>query len=113
MSGLIPRDKPSFFDIAPRTLPGPQDSARSQPALAQKIGIQKWIALYNRPVEGYTEIRRFDVPILTPPVGAKSGFPNRFTYPANEQVLNGTNYTAAAAAIGGDKVETKLFWDKF
>ena len=79
----------------------------------QKIGIQKWIALYNRPVEGWTEIRRLDFPVLNPPVGAKSGFPNRFTYPANEQVLNGTNYTAAAAAIGGDKVETKLFWDKF
>jgi hypothetical protein len=26
--------------------------------------------------------------------------------------LNGTAYTAAAAAIGGDVVTTKLFWDK-
>lgn len=79
----------------------------------QKIGTQKWIALYNRPFEGWTEIRRFDFPVLTAPVGAKSDFPNRLTYPANEQQLNGTNYTAAAAAVGGDKVETKLFWDKF
>jgi len=30
-----------------------------------------------------------------------------------EQTLNATNYTAAAAAVGGDVVETKLFWDKF
>lgn len=79
----------------------------------QKIGTQKWIALYNRPVEGWTELRRFDYPVLALPAGAKSGFPNRFVYPGNEQQLNGTNYTAAAAAIGGDKVETKLFWDKF
>ena len=79
----------------------------------EKIGFQKWIALYNRPFEGWTELRRLDFPVLTPPVAAKSGFPNRLQYPNNEQQLNGTNYTSAASKIGGDKVETKLFWDKF
>lgn len=79
----------------------------------QKIGTQKWISLYNRPFEGWTEIRRFDFPVLPAPVGAKSGFPNRLTYPANEQTVNGTNYTSAASKIGGDEVETKIFWDKF
>jgi hypothetical protein len=79
----------------------------------QKIGTQKWIALYNRPFSAWTELRRLDFPAVTPPVGAKSGFPNRLTYPANEQQLNGTNYTAASTAIGGDVVTTKLFWDKF
>ncbi len=81
-------------------------------AWRQKIGTQKWIALYNRPYDGWTELRRLDYPQLSLPVGAKSGFPNRLSYPANEQQLNGTNYAAAAAKIGGDKVETKLFWDK-
>lgn len=79
----------------------------------EKIGFQKWIALYNRPVEGWTELRRLDQPALPAPVGAISGFPNRFPYPGNEQQLNGTNYTAAVSAIGGDEVETKIFWDKF
>ena len=79
----------------------------------EKIGFQKWIALYNRPFEGWTELRRLDFPVLTPPLAAKSGFPNRLQYPNNEQQLNGTNYTSAALKIGGDKVETKLFWDKF
>jgi len=78
----------------------------------QKIGTQKWIALYNRPYEGWTELRRLDYPKITAPVGAKSGFPTRFSYPLNEQTLNGANYTAAASAIGGDVVTTKLFWDK-
>ena len=82
-------------------------------AWKQKIGFQKWIGLYSRPFDGWVEIRRLDYPQLSLPVNAKSGFPNRFTYPLNEQQLNGTNYTTAAAAIGGDKVETKLFWDKF
>jgi hypothetical protein len=79
----------------------------------QKIGFQKWIALYNRPFEGWTEIRRLDYPKLTPVVKAVSGFPNRFPYPGNEQQLNNANYTTAAAKMGGDKVEFKLFWDKF
>jgi Starch-binding associating with outer membrane len=79
----------------------------------QKIGTQKWIALYNRPFEGWTELRRFDFPVLAAPIAAKSGFPNRLTYPGNEQQLNGTNYKAAAAKMGDDKVEFKIFWDKF
>lgn len=79
----------------------------------QKIGFQKWIALYGRPYEGWTELRRLDYPKLTPVVGAKSSFPNRLTYPANEQQTNGGSYTQAASTIGGDKVDTKIFWDKF
>ncbi len=79
----------------------------------QKIGTQKWVALYNRPFLGWTELRRFDYPVLDPPYKASSGFPNRFQYPGNEQRLNGTNYTEAAKAMGDDKVEFKLFWDKY
>ncbi len=78
----------------------------------QKIGTQKWIALYNRPYEGWVEIRRLDQPKIATPVNAKSGFPTRFSYPSTEQTLNGASYTAAASAIGGDVVTTKLFWDK-
>lgn len=79
----------------------------------QKIGTQKWLALYNRGYEAWTELRRLDFPVLPLPSAAKSGFPNRFTYPTNEQTLNNKNYTDASKAIGGDKVETKLFWDKY
>ncbi|HVU97643.1 MAG TPA: SusD/RagB family nutrient-binding outer membrane lipoprotein [Puia sp.] len=78
----------------------------------QKIALQKWISLYNHPDHEWIDIRRLDWPALPAPVGAVSGFPNRLYYPQNEQTVNGTNYTQAASAIGGDKVETKLFWDK-
>jgi hypothetical protein len=60
------------------------------------------------------DLRRFDYPTMIPPIAAQSGFPNRLPYPSsryNEQALNGANYTQAAAAIGGDKPETKLYWD--
>lgn len=48
----------------------------------QKIGFQKWIALYCRGFDGWTELRRFDYPAMVVPQGAVSGFPNRLTYPA-------------------------------
>ncbi len=77
----------------------------------EAIGNQKWIALFNRGLEAYTSIRLLDYPILATPAEAVSGFPNRYTYPVVEQTLNGTNWTAASTAIGGDLPETKLFWD--
>ncbi len=83
----------------------------------QKIGTQKWIALYNQGYEAWTEYRRLDYPVLTAPAlavaAAEGKVPVRYTYPIGEQTKNGANYTAAAAAIGGDKLTTKLFWDKF
>lgn len=79
----------------------------------QLIGEQKWIALYNRGWDEWIEWRRLDFPALVKPPTAMSEIPRRFTYPVPEQNLNTTNYNAAATAIGGDQVTTKLFWDKF
>ena len=82
----------------------------------QKIGTQEWIAFYTRGLEGYTEWRRLDYPVfnISPDAFTEGGeVPKRFTYPINEQTLNPDNYAAAATAIGGDDMLTKLFWDKF
>jgi hypothetical protein len=78
----------------------------------QKIGAQEYIALYNRGFDAWTEIRRFNYPVMKVPVNALSDFPLRFTYPVLEQNINTSNYTAASSAIGGDAVTTKLFWNK-
>lgn len=78
----------------------------------QLIGEQKWIALYNRGWDEWIEWRRLDYPQLQPATGALSAIPLRFTYPIPEQNVNTANYKAASAAIGGDVVTTKLFWDK-
>ncbi|APD06161.1 hypothetical protein UJ101_00622 [Flavobacteriaceae bacterium UJ101] len=78
----------------------------------QKIGTQKWFALYNRGFEGWTEWRRLDYPVLSAPTdGVINEVPKRFTYPIKEQTLNGANYNSASSAIGGDLMTTKLFWD--
>jgi hypothetical protein len=78
----------------------------------QKIGTQMWIALYNRGFEAWTQWRIMDYPQLVAPPDAESNVPVRYPFPISEQTLNGANYDAASAAIGGDDVETKLFWDK-
>lgn len=80
----------------------------------QKIGMQKWIALYNQPAQAWTEWRRLDYPKLQAPAVTyqSSGIPLRYFYPNSEQNLNETNRKAAATAIGGDNVATKIFWDK-
>ncbi|GJM35931.1 MAG: hypothetical protein DHS20C18_49320 [Saprospiraceae bacterium] len=77
----------------------------------EKIGIQKWIALYNRGFAGWLSWRCLDYPVLTAPGDAVSDIPLRLTYPIVEQTLNGANWNEASTAIGGDAVSTRLFFD--
>lgn len=79
----------------------------------QKIGEQKYLALYNRGYDAWTEWRRLDYPRLQPANSARSVIPLRITYVTSEYTLNKANVDAAAAALGGDAVDKKLFWDKF
>lgn len=85
----------------------------------QKIGLQSWIAFYNRGYDAWTEWRRLDYPHLEVPFGAlfASGetpaIITRLTYPVVEQNLNKSNYEAAATAVGGDMITTKLWFDKY
>jgi hypothetical protein len=81
----------------------------------EAIGTQAWVAMYTRGFIGYTFYRRLDYPTIlilppSPPTGVDE-VPTRFTYPVNEQTLNAGNYAAAAEAIGGDLLTTRLFWD--
>lgn len=77
----------------------------------EKIARQKYIALFNRGLEAWTEYRRFDFPKFNEPPVPNGDFPIRFTYPNSEQTANGENYTLAAQAIGGDVVTNRVFWD--
>ena len=80
----------------------------------KSIGLQEWIAFYNRGFFGWTSWRRHDVPALNDPPNNYIGpgkFPTRYIYPIMEQTLNGANREAASSKIGGDKQDTKLFWD--
>ncbi len=99
-------------DISDFLLQPSVNYATATGSFKQKIGTQKWIALYNRGFEAWTEWRRLDFPILVAPPEAVSAIPTRYTYPASEQNLNKANYTSATTAMGGDNVTSKIFWDK-
>lgn len=77
----------------------------------QKIGTQKWIALFNRGFEAWTEYRRLDWPELVLSNQTQQEVPLRMIYPVKESAVNGENYDAASSAIGGDQLTTPLFWD--
>ncbi|GAA4317044.1 SusD/RagB family nutrient-binding outer membrane lipoprotein [Pontixanthobacter gangjinensis] len=77
------------------------------------IGTQKWVALFNRGFEGWTEYRRLDYPdFLVNSALTDLPVPTRVFYPLDEEALNGANYNAAVQNIGGtDDLYTRIFWD--
>ena len=76
-----------------------------------KIGNQKWIALYSQGFESWTEWRRTGLPLLSPAVeGDISSIPTRFYYPTAEPSLNQDNYNSAVQSIGGDELTSPLIW---
>ncbi len=88
-------------------------SAATEP-WREVIGTQSWIASYVNGFVGWTTWRRLDYPVLNMPPIPYNGItsvPTRYTFPINEQTLNEVNYAAAAAAVGGDELVTKIFWD--
>jgi hypothetical protein len=97
----------------------------------ERVLTQKYLAFFNQGYQAWAEYRRTLQPkmLVLPgeitsvdadgnPILFKSLNPDiistipwRMTYPQQEFTVNGTNVTAAAAAIGGDKMTTKLFWE--
>jgi hypothetical protein len=77
----------------------------------QKIGLQFWLAMYNRGFEGWCVYRKYDAPVMNTAAISLLPVPKRYTYPLREQTLNGVNYAAASTAIGGDELATPIFWD--
>jgi hypothetical protein len=74
------------------------------------INTQYWIVNIRNGTEAFANYRRSGFPVLmsnpfvTTPI-------RRLSYPDVEGSANNANYTAAAAAIGGDKLTTRVFWD--
>ena len=66
--------------------------------------------------EAFANFRRSGFPALSPDtypgsVNLNGGFIRRLSYPNVEASANTGNYTAAATAIGGDVLTSKVFWD--
>jgi hypothetical protein len=79
----------------------------------EKIGTQAFLAFYTRGMTEWTQWRRLDSPdFYMPPNAFTDTIPKRYIYPIMEQTLNPDNYAAASAAMGGDIVDNRIFWDK-
>lgn len=77
----------------------------------EKIGTQKWIGMYNQGFEAWSTYRFYDAPTLNAAFNSGQEAPSRYNYPQDEYSLNGENVKAAATAIGGDVLTSKVFWD--
>ncbi|OSZ77883.1 SusD/RagB family nutrient-binding outer membrane lipoprotein [Chitinophagaceae bacterium IBVUCB2] len=80
------------------------------------INTQYWIVNIRNGTEAFANFRRSGFPALTPnPVAGdlgSVGFARRLSYPDLEASANTANYNAASTAIGGDKLSSRVFWDK-
>ena len=82
-------------------------------AALERIGRQKWIALYCQGFEAWTEWRRTGFPQLTPAADAFiDNIPSRLRYESNESSVNGTSYKAVIQQQGPDELTTKIWWMK-
>lgn len=86
----------------------------------EQINTQYWIASFLNCPEAFANFRRSGYPALTPnPYGQPNNpdvpngtFIRRLTYPTSELSVNTANVNAAIAAMGPDKLSTRLWWDK-
>lgn len=105
---------------APSTVTIAWDEADSAEAKLEKIGTQKWIALFPNGCEGWAEYRRLHYPVLLVPVNNYSNGVvdntqqmRRVPYPVSEQSDNPEGYASGLAALGGeDNAGTRLWWDQ-
>lgn len=97
-------------DITTYLTNNPFDAARA----LEQIGTQYWIASFLNGPEAFANYRRTGFPALAqnPYPGKEVAFIYRLTYPNSEQSVNATNFNAAVARQGPDKLDTKVWWNK-
>ncbi len=79
----------------------------------ERIVTQKWIASFMNGYEAWFDFRRTGYPDLPLPQDNLNNdvFPVRYAYPSTEQAVNGSNYSDAVNAIGGDDYNSPGWWE--
>ncbi len=79
-----------------------------------KILTQKWLMLNTNGHEAWFNIRRTGIPALTPgPDNFNNDqYPVRYLYPENEQATNAVNLGEAISRLGGNTINSKVWWEK-
>jgi hypothetical protein len=78
------------------------------------INTQYWVVNLRNGTEAFANFRRSGYPALSPNLynnDLNGGFVRRMAYPEREASTNSQNYLAAAQALGGDNLLTRVFWD--
>ncbi|MCC9138769.1 SusD/RagB family nutrient-binding outer membrane lipoprotein [Pontibacter silvestris] len=80
----------------------------------ERIMLQKYYALYFNDYQQWFEYRRTGLPVLpkTEAMLNNKMVPVRFRYPSDVQIFNGANYKQAVETMGGDDINTKVWWEK-
>ncbi len=79
-----------------------------------RIMLQKYYALFFTDYQQWFEYRRTRLPVLPVADGMSNNkvMPSRFKYPILVRTNNPENYEAASAAMGGDNINSKVWWEK-
>lgn len=79
----------------------------------ERIILHKYLALYFTDNQQWAEHRRTGYPVLpkTSSMLNDGKLPSRLLYPSLQNVYNPANYAAAAAGMGGDNINAKVWWD--
>lgn len=79
-----------------------------------QIAKQKWIALFQDPLNAWAEVRRTCQPAIVEPgpAAVQALLPRRLQYPTNESATNAEQRAAAVARQGADNLSTRIYWDK-
>lgn len=78
------------------------------------INTQYWVINIRNGAEAFANFRRSGFPALSPNMfnnKLQGGFARRLSYPNAESSANAPSYQAAATAIGGDNLLSRVFWD--
>lgn len=80
----------------------------------EQILLQKYYTLFFTDFQAWSEYRRTGHPVLPIGPGVQNGgkMPSRFVYPINTQATNPANYRDAVNAMGGDNINSKVWWNK-
>jgi hypothetical protein len=79
-----------------------------------EINYEYWVASFLNGPEAWANFRRSGYPALAPNPypGRTVAFITRLTYPTSEILVNKVNVEAAISAMGGDNLDTRVWWDK-
>ena len=89
-------------------------SAGAYDGTLARIMLQKYYALFFNDYQQWFEYRRTGFPVLPRGAGLTNGgvMPVRFRYPTSVQISNAANYERAVTSMGGDNINTKVWWEK-